>query len=139
MTVNTREIIEAVSIVTDNHDIRVTVKSSAQASLTVAGFTFAGAFILGPLGIPIGATAGGLYAYSKSKGTFKSAAVVIKEEMTDHEKERLCGHVVEAFKNFSAEDVAMLVPLLMTSDALQKIIVTQVMQFLKNELRMQII
>lgn len=45
MTINTRELIEAVSVITDNHNIRVTVKSSLKASAVVAGFTFVGAVV----------------------------------------------------------------------------------------------
>lgn len=45
MTVNTRELIEAVSVVADNHNVRVAVKSSLRASVLVAGATFAGALV----------------------------------------------------------------------------------------------
>ena len=45
MTVNTRELIEAVSVITDNADIRVTVKSSITASAIVGGATFVGAIV----------------------------------------------------------------------------------------------
>ena len=88
MPVNTRELIDAVSIIAENQNIQVTVKSSFKASAIVAGSTFAGSVvsnwknnssgcctliclfqqILGPVGIIIGATGGGLYAYSQSRG-----------------------------------------------------------------------
>lgn len=45
MPVNTREIIEAASIIAENHNLRVTVKSSFKASCTVAATTFAGALV----------------------------------------------------------------------------------------------
>lgn len=45
MTINTRELIEAVSIVTENANIRVTVKSSVKAGLIVGGSTFLGAVV----------------------------------------------------------------------------------------------
>jgi hypothetical protein len=45
MTVNTRELIEAVSVITENANIRVTVKSSLHASAIVAGSTFIGAVV----------------------------------------------------------------------------------------------
>lgn len=45
MPVNTREIIEAVSIITDNHNIRVTVKSTFKATMFVAGTTFVGGIV----------------------------------------------------------------------------------------------
>mgnify|MGYP003556100231 FL=1 len=45
MPVKTREIIEAVSIIADNHNIRVTVKSSVVAGGMVGLSTFAGALV----------------------------------------------------------------------------------------------
>lgn len=45
MPVNNREIIEAVSIISANHDIKVCIKSSVKASAIVAGTTFVGAFV----------------------------------------------------------------------------------------------
>lgn len=45
MTVNTRELIEAVSVLTDDHNIRVTVKSSLKASAVVGASTFFGALV----------------------------------------------------------------------------------------------
>lgn len=45
MTVNTRELIEAASIVAENHNLRVTVKSSLKAGAVVGASTFAGAVV----------------------------------------------------------------------------------------------
>lgn len=45
MPVDHREIIEACSIIADNHNIRVTVKSSFKASCLVAGTTFVGGVV----------------------------------------------------------------------------------------------
>lgn len=59
--------------------------------------------------------------------------------MTDEQKEKLCGHIVEAFKGFQAQDLAMLIPLLMSSGQFQTIVVKQVVEFLTNEMRLQII
>lgn len=45
MTIHTRELIEAVSTLTDDHNIRVTVKSSLKASAVVGASTFFGAVV----------------------------------------------------------------------------------------------
>lgn len=45
MTIHTRELIEAVATVTDDHNIRVTVKSSLKAGAVVGASTFAGAVV----------------------------------------------------------------------------------------------
>lgn len=72
-------------------------------------------------------------------GTFKSAAVVIRDELSDEQKDRLCGHVTEAFKNFGPTDIALLIPLLTTNVSFQKIVIGHIVQFFTEELRMQII
>lgn len=45
MPVNTRELIEALSVIAEDANIRVTVKSSLKASAIVAGSTFLGAVV----------------------------------------------------------------------------------------------
>ena len=94
---------------------------------------------MGPPGIIIGGVAGAIWSYSRAKGKFRSAAVVIRDDMTDHQKEKLCGHIVEAFKNFDAADLAMIIPLLTTNTAFQTIVLKRVVQFITEEMRMQII
>lgn len=59
--------------------------------------------------------------------------------MSDEHKEKLCGHVVEAFKNFDATDLAMLVPLLMTNVSFQTVVLKKVVEFITDEMRMQVI
>lgn len=68
MTINTRELIEAVSIVAENHNIRVTVKESLKASAVVGSATLISAFLMGPIGILFGSIAGGLTSYTLAKG-----------------------------------------------------------------------
>jgi hypothetical protein len=75
----------------------------------------------------------------KIPGTFKSAALVIRDEMTNEQKERLCHHIVEAFRNFDVADLAMLIPLLSTNTAFQTIALKKVVEFLTDEMRMQIV
>jgi hypothetical protein len=59
--------------------------------------------------------------------------------MTDAQKEKLCGHIVEAFRNFDATDLAMLIPLLTTNAAFQSIVLKKVVEFITDEMRLQII
>lgn len=59
--------------------------------------------------------------------------------MTLQQQEQLCGHITEAFRNFQAQDLAMLIPLLMSSGQFQAVVISKVVQFLTDEMRMQII
>jgi hypothetical protein len=76
-----------------------------------------------------------LHTFSFS-GTFKPAAAVIRDELTNEQREQLVCHITEAFKDFRTEDVVALAALLMTN---QSLVLKTVTQFLVNEMRMQII
>jgi hypothetical protein len=81
--------------------------------------------ILGPVGIVVGASAGILYSYVRFRGKFcnifivrltlfltgkfKSVAIIIKEDLTEDQRKRLCDHIVNAFKNIDAENLKKLV------------------------------
>lgn len=92
--------------------------------------------LLGPAGIMVGATAGGLYAYKNSKDQFKSVALIIRDELSEDEKERFVAHIVEAFREFSPEDAIAISALLLTNQAL---VISKITQFLTSEMRMNII
>lgn len=114
---------------------------------------------MGPIGIIAGSITGGLASYNMTKGeletlnielqpqtfllpflgTFKSAAVVLRDELSEEQKDQLCMHIYEAFKDFGAQDLAMLIPLLTTNASVQKMIINQVIAFLTREMQMQII
>lgn len=68
MTINTKELIDAIGIVADNHSIRLTVKKSLKGTLIVTGITLGSALLLGPIGLMIGGTLGGYSAYRMSQG-----------------------------------------------------------------------
>ncbi|CAO1382258.1 unnamed protein product [Diamesa tonsa] len=138
MTINSGELIKAVSVVADKHNIRVTVKTSAKYSLIVAGSVFLGGILMGPVGLALGGTAGGLYSYNKSKGQFRSAAEIIINDLSNEEKQRLCDHVVQAFIEFQPQDLVLLLPLLTSSVQFQQIVLSKVIHFLTHEMNMQI-
>jgi hypothetical protein len=63
--------------------------------------------------------------------------------MTDEQRERLCEHVMAAFRDFSKEDMvslAALLPLLLSpGHQFQTIAITKIIKFLTDEMKMQII
>lgn len=69
-------------------------------------------------------------------GQFKSAAIIIRDELTEDQKDRFVAHLVEAFSEFHPEDAVALVAILMTNQAL---VVTKIGQFLISEMGMNII
>ncbi|CAO1390746.1 unnamed protein product [Diamesa serratosioi] len=161
MTINSGELIRAVAVVADKHNIKCTVKTSAKYSLIVAGSVFLGGILMGPVGLALGGTAGGLYSYQKSKGVYKksifincdsqfnlcifvvgqfrSGAEILINDLSDEEKQRLVEHVVAAFREFQPQDIAYLIPLLTSSVQFQGIILSKIIHFLTNEMNLQIV
>lgn len=71
--------------------------------------------------------------------SFKSAALIIRDDLTVEQQQVLAQHIHEAFKDFGVEDIMMLLPLLASSAPFQKIVLQKVGQFLAQELQMSII
>lgn len=63
-----RELIEAISVLADEQNVRVTVKQSGKGAIICSACCFAGGLLLGPAGLAIGGAAGGVVAYKMTKG-----------------------------------------------------------------------
>ena len=72
-------------------------------------------------------------------GQFRSAAEILINDLSNEEKQKLCEHVVQAFREFQPQDLAYLLPLLTSSVQFQQIVLSKVIHFLTNEMNMQIV
>lgn len=68
MVVNTSALMEAVAVLTDDRNLRVTIQQSGKGALVCGACSFIGGIIAGPVGMAVGGTLGGLRAYQMSKG-----------------------------------------------------------------------
>jgi protein MPAN len=59
--------------------------------------------------------------------------------MTEAQREAFSRHVLEAFKDFGPQDIAMIIPFLTSNGPFQKLVISKLIEFLTNEMRMQII
>lgn len=139
MPVDTRELIEAISIIANERNVQVTMKQTAKGAMVCAASAFAGGILLGPLGLAVGGTAGGLMAYKMTSGTFRPLADVLLNDLNDDQKERLVRHVNNAVAEFEISDLAMLLPLLMNNASIQQAVLKTAISFVSNELRCQIV
>ncbi|KAL7031415.1 hypothetical protein ACKWTF_007007 [Chironomus riparius] len=71
-------------------------------------------------------------------GTFRSAAVIIRDELTEEQKDALCQHIVDAFNEVRPEEIALLIPLLMAPGQFQTLAMTKVVSYLRDELNMRV-
>lgn len=157
MPVNTKELIETLSVLADDHNIRVAVKNSLMGSFIMAGATFIGGVALGRAGVFVGAAAGSVLSYATSGKVlmkllkishlkfhkflenFKSASTVFQNDFNEEQKQKLYRHIVEGFKEFELRDLEIIVALLKRDDQAQAIAIKNIKEFLENELKMQII
>lgn len=68
MPIDGRELIEAISVLADGQNVRVTVKQSGKGAIICAACCFAGGLLMGPPGLAIGGAAGGVAAYKMTTG-----------------------------------------------------------------------
>lgn len=72
-------------------------------------------------------------------GKFRSAGDIIRNELTDRQREKLMEHIMKAVADLQITDVAMLLPLLAGSSAIQMEVLKGVVGFLTSEMRLQIV
>ncbi|XP_055844099.1 protein C19orf12 homolog [Episyrphus balteatus] len=139
MPINNRELMKAISIVSDNANVRVCVKQSGKGAMVCGAICLAGGLLLGPPGLAIGGTVGGLTAYKMSSGTFRPIGEILMNDLTERQQEQLVQHVQAAVADVGVSDLALLIPLLARNADIQTAVLRTVTSFVTNELRLQII
>lgn len=139
MPINTRELMDAVATLTDKENMRVTLKSSAKGAAVCGAACFAGGLVAGPVGLAIGGTLGALSAGYMSRGRFRSVGDIIRNDMSVREQEKLKDHIMTALSELHPTDIAMLLPLVMGNAAAQRAVLSTVVSFITNEMRLQIV
>uniref|UniRef100_A0A182W5G4 Uncharacterized protein n=1 Tax=Anopheles minimus TaxID=112268 RepID=A0A182W5G4_9DIPT len=139
MPINTRELLDAVAILTDKQEMRVTLKCSAKGAIVTGSSSFLGGLVAGPVGLFAGGALGGLIAYAMTNNQFKPVSHIIQHDLTVREQEQLKERIIHALSEFNPTDLMVIIPLLMGNAAAQKTVLATVVSFLTNEMRMQII
>lgn len=139
MVINTKALLDGVAILTDDHNIRVTVKQSARGALVCGASCFVGGLLAGPVGMAIGGTIGGLQAYRMTHGQFRALGSVIREDLTYAQRTRLSERIMAVAQDFEISDVVVLLPMLLNSVSMQQAVLKSVVSFVTNEMQMQIL
>ncbi|XP_013098638.1 protein C19orf12-like [Stomoxys calcitrans] len=138
MPIDHKKLIEAISILANEKNVRITVKQSGKGAIICAACCFAGGVLLGPVGMAIGGAAGGITAYM-TQGSFRSLGEVIINDLSDAQKELLVQKVTDAVKDVNPADLAVLLPLIMTDASIQQAVLNTVVSFVASELSLEII
>lgn len=66
---------------------------------------------------------------------FRTVSDIIRNDLTQEEKWRLHEHVVNSVRQLHPTDVAMLMPLIMSTPSLQAAVLKTIVTFVTNEMR----
>jgi len=74
-----------------------------------------------------------------SKDKFKPISEVIMHDMTNAQRERLAASVAAVIADLRVEDIALLVPMLLTSPSAKEAVLRAVIVFIQNDMQLQIV
>jgi len=138
MPINQNELISVAQQLSEQQNLRVTVKESMKGACIAGGGAFVGGIIGGPVGLAIGGTLGSVCAAWKGSGKYKSVAVVIMEDMTPRQREQLASCLQRALEDVQVEDVIMLTGLVMGNATMQQLVIAELCKFLRDEMGLAI-
>ncbi len=132
------DIIEAIGIIADNANIRVTVKGSMLGGLLAGTAATVGGLLMGPAGLAVGGAAGGCAAAYIAKDSFKPISRVIAEDLTPAQRNQLVDSVRITISNVNATDAAGLVALVASSDLLRGDFEQAITSFITQQLSLNV-
>lgn len=138
MPINSREILNVVTELTQDRRVCVTITESLKGGCIAATTTVIGGILLGPAGLAVGGVVGGCAAAIMSRDKFKPIPQIIMNDMTDAQRERLVASVSTVIADLRVEDAALLLPLLLNNPGAKEAVLRSVFAFLQNEMQLQI-
>lgn len=138
MPINSREILNVVTELTEDRRVCVTITESLKGGCIAATTTVIGGILLGPAGLAVGGVVGGCAAAIMSRDKFKPIPQIIMNDMTDAQRERLVASVSTVIADLRVEDAALLLPLLLNNPGAKEAVLRSVFAFLQNEMQLQI-
>ncbi|XP_063701368.1 protein C19orf12 homolog [Culicoides brevitarsis] len=138
MPVDTVELINAVSLICDEREMRVTMKQSAKGAAITGATAFLGGVLGGPVGLAAGAILGGVGSAYKMQG-WKPLGEILRNDLTPTQRERLQSHIMAAVRDVGPQDLALLIPIIMGDAAVQTAVLRTVTSFVTNEMGLRMI
>lgn len=81
MPINQRELLQAVSQISELQSMRVTIRQSGKWGLITGAAVFGGGLLLGPTGLALGGIIGGCAGALKSRGNFIIEFLITKSNL----------------------------------------------------------
>ncbi|XP_067137752.1 protein C19orf12 homolog isoform X2 [Centruroides vittatus] len=129
--------ISFIKTLSDDHNLRATVKGSVAGGITVGSIAAVSSLIMGPVGLLIGGIFGGLIGYSIAKDKYKPLSSVI-EAMTPQQKAKLRNHLIVLMHSVDVRDLITLAALIASNTSIKGKILAGIINFIVQEFGVQL-
>lgn len=137
MPISVTDLQRVMTILSDEDQLKVTVKSSAYGGVIAGITTTVGGLIAGPPGLLVGGAVGGALAYS-SAGNFKPVSQVLKD-MNAHERQLLYDNMKDIIDGLAIDDYLALMAFLSGGPGMlvREQLIGRMVSFLRDQMRLQ--
>uniref|UniRef100_A0A6M2DQA2 Uncharacterized protein n=1 Tax=Xenopsylla cheopis TaxID=163159 RepID=A0A6M2DQA2_XENCH len=136
MPINNRELLAAVSQLTELQSMRVTIRESGKWALITSASVLTGGLLLGPVGLALGGIVGGCTGALKTRGRFRSAADIIMNDLSVQQQEVLFNRLRRVVADLDIQDVAVILPFILNNDLVKQEMLKIVGNFITRDLHM---
>ena len=137
MVIQYDEILNIITTLGDNENLRITAKRSIKGGLIGGVIMTVTALMLGPPGFLIGGVVGGLVAYNTSDSFKPISSVILEMEPADQRS--LVDSVTNVIENLTPMDALTLLPLIHGSPVLKAQIVGEITSFCQQQLNLKVL
>jgi len=131
MVIRSTEVIQALSILSEQSGLQATVGQSMKGGLITGGVASFTGLLFGPAGFAIGGTLGGILATFITKDQFVPVSQVIMD-MEPRDKERLYMSMENFVTSLDATDAMQLVALMQGNEILKRNVIAALTTFMRD-------
>ncbi|XP_074038307.1 protein C19orf12 homolog [Leptinotarsa decemlineata] len=129
-----RVVLEVCELLCQQENLKATIRESAKGAALVGVTSFLGAIVGGRLGLLAGAALGG--AASMAFGSeFKSLVDIIRQDMTEKQREQLAESVRHLFRGIQLTDTVEIMAMLAQNTSLKSSIINGIVGFIQQEMK----
>ncbi|CAN8024812.1 unnamed protein product [Ixodes persulcatus] len=138
MPVNQDELLDFLCRLSDEENLRVTVKHCAKGGLITGASAMLAALFMGPVGFAVGGAVGGCVAAVVTRDQFMTVGQIIGR-MPERQKDELYMVIQRAFRDVDITDIVTLGAVLSGDLYMKKRIIATLIDYFQNRMHLQII
>ena len=133
MVIQYNEILNIITKLSDDENIRICVQQSAKGGVIAGLICALGGLIAGPIGFIFGGTAGGIVASYFAGDTFKPISTII-QEMNPAQKNELTESVLKIIEKTDAMDALEILAIIQGNNAIKARVKNHLISFCQEQL-----